>query len=250
MAKCRASRCEVSSPSKLNSDGYCSKHRSKVAPTQPKATLVEDNAALSIRIETLEAENKEMRTVLKQVLGALDGIHVHMNMQRASINEATYKRDALNQYGRRESNRWLEVKEAPIEYNENGKIKDTEDCVQLAIDAAAALDIKIEKKDIQRAHRVGKRKKPSTNKDTGRVVIPKPRPVIVKFKDYQTRMSIIKKKRDFQEAVKNNNKFKDAFIVEDLTPLRNRLLWYAKNHCNKKFQKCHSKDGRILAQIE
>ena len=258
MGKCKANGCEVSSPSKLNSDGYCSKHRNKLvrSPNSPNANL-DENAALIKRVEKLEAENKEMRAenqemraIMKQVLGAIDGIHVNMNLQRESINISTYKRDALNQYGRRESGRFINTKEAPLEYYENGQIKDTEDCVQLAIDAAAALDIKIERSDIQRAHRVGKRKKPTTDKKMGRVIIPKPRPVIVKFKDYGKRMSIMKKKKNFQEAVKDNEKLKDAFVVEDLTPLRNRLLWYAKNHCNGKFLKCHTKDGRILAQLE
>ena len=105
------------------------------------------------------------------------------------------------------------------------------------------------KEDIQRAHRVGRRKKPSVDKN-GKVITPKPRQIIVKLKDYGKRQSIIKNKRNFQENAKKKNvtKFQNSFIVEDLTPLRSKLLWYAKHQCNGKFKNCHTKNGRILAQ--
>ena len=41
---------------------------------------------------------------------------------------------------------------------------------------------------------------------------------------------------------------KNAFIVEDLTQLRAKLLWYAKRKCDNKFTKCHTINGKILAQ--
>ena len=39
--------------------------------------------------------------------------------------------------------------------------------------------------------------------------------------------------------------FKNAFITEDLTPIRSKLLNYVKNHCKRKFVLCHTYNGRI-----
>ena len=41
------------------------------------------------------------------------------------------------------------------------------------------------------------------------------------------------------------NLFKNAFITEDLTPLRSKLLNYVKNECDGKFVLCHTYNGRI-----
>ena len=43
----------------------------------------------------------------------------------------------------------------------------------------------------------------------------------------------------------NDEKFKNAFITEDLTPLRSKLLNYVKNDCKGKFVLCHTYNGRI-----
>ena len=233
--KCKEKSCGVTSPSKLNADGYCGKHKDRTIRSKRSSsssspiisrTADDENETLADRISVLEtenaemrAENREIRAASKAALEAIDGIHSHMNIQRESINTSTYKRDALNQYGRRESKHIINKEEEPVQL-QNGKIVETEDCVQLAIDAAEVLDIKLEKSDIQRAHRVGKRKLPFVGTD-GKTHTPKPRPIIVKLKDYGKRMSIIKNKRKFQKAVekKGASNFKNAFIVEDLTPL-------------------------------
>ena len=244
MAKCKASRCEVTSLKKLRSDGFCDKHKN-LAPLP----AIESDLTLVQRVADLEAENAAMKTALKAALQAIDNIHAHMNSQGSSINTANYERDALEQYGRRESERLVDVDEEPLKLDTNGNIIDNEDCVQLAIEAAAVLDVTLVKEDIQRAHRVGRRKKPSVDKD-GRMFTPKPRQIIVKLKDYGKRQSMIKNKRKFKEnaEIKNAKKFKNGFIVEDLTPLRSKLLWYAKHQCNDKFKNCHTKNGQILAQ--
>ena len=85
----------------------------------------------------------------------------------------------------------------------------------------------------------------------GKLSIPKPRQIIVTFKDYAQRQEFIIKKRNLQENAKEKgcDKFANAFIAEDLTPLRSKLLWYCKNQCNRKLIKCHTCDGIIHAQI-
>ena len=85
----------------------------------------------------------------------------------------------------------------------------------------------------------------------GVLVTPKPRQVIIKLKDYTTRMNIITKKRNLQDKTKKNDfhKLSGAFLAEDLTPLRNKLLWYCKKQCGGKFQIVRTRDGRINAKI-
>ena len=254
MAKCKLSNCEVTSPKKLKNNGYCDKHQHN-APL-PKVSTNEESADLQKQVETLQAENRTMRTeldtmkfALKAALSAIDGLHAHMNSQIGAMNTSSYERDALEQYGRKESGRYVDVEEEPLVIDDKGNIKDTEDCAQVIVDAAAVAGIEISKDDIQRAHRVGRRRKPFLNNEK-RLVNPKPRQIIFKMKDYGKRMNIIKSKRTFREnAAKNGpQKFKNAFCVEDLTPLRSKLLWYAKNKCGNKFSNCHTKEGRILAQ--
>ena len=43
----------------------------------------------------------------------------------------------------------------------------------------------------------------------------------------------------------SSGKFKDFFIVEDLTPARSHLLWYAKKTFSHKFHKFHTRNGVI-----
>ena len=43
----------------------------------------------------------------------------------------------------------------------------------------------------------------------------------------------------------NDEKFKNAFITEDLTPLRSKLLNYMKNDCEGKLFFCHTCNSRI-----
>ena len=257
MMQCKAPHCVVSSPRKIKSNGYCDRHQN-AAPTPTKPSSGADITVILSRLTKLEEENKiikeenaSMKTALKAALSAIDGIHKNINDERSSINTSNYERDALEQYNRLESYRVLDVEELPLKCDADGKVIDDEDCDQLAIDAAAVLDVKITKNDIQRAHRIGRKKKPFLG-ENGKLVTPKPRQVIVKLKDYSKRLNIIKKKRNFGTTAKAKgfDNMKDAFIVEDLTPLRSKLLWYAKNQCNGKFKNCHTKNGKILAQTE
>lgn len=247
-SQCKHHGCTVSSPSKMKKNGYCKLHSPNQAGIDAEAILKE-NESLTQRVLDLETENADMKSVIKKLCGAVDNIHALLNLQRSSINSSSYERDNLEQYGRKESLRIINVPEEKLEYDENGKIKDQEDCAEVIISAAATVDVAIKKSDIQRVHRVGKRKKPIVAKN-GNVINPKPRPIIVRMKDYNQRQSILKNKRVLQDNAKERHikKFESAFMVEDLTPLKSKLLWYAKNHCNKYFSNCHTKDGKILAQ--
>ena len=252
MAKCKSSRCEVTSPKKLKNNGYCDKHQPantdgpNAAGDDLLTSLLSRVSALEDENRSMRDENRSMRSALKAALGAIDTLYAQTNSQRCSINTSNYERDAIEQYGRLESFRVIDAEEKPLQYDKNGNIIDDEDCTQLAIDAAAVVDVDLAKVDIQRAHRIGRRKKPFVNQQ-GQMVTPKARQVIVKLKDYSKRLDIVKKKKSFRQNDKRAN-LKNAFIVEDLTPLRSKLLWYAKHQCNGKFINCHTKNGKILAQ--
>ena len=250
MAKCKSAGCNVSSPSKLKSSGYCDRHKKSVSFSASQSATPNQETLLQ-RVADLEAENASIKTALKTVLVSLDEIRADMNGLKSSINVSNYRRDELEQYGRKESLRVIDVPEEPLAYNEKGKIVDNEDCAQIIIDAADTLGVKVEKQDIQRAHRMGKKKGPVKDPTTGVMKPRKPRQIIVRFKDYNKRLSIVKKKKNLQNVAKEKNidKLKNAFIVEDLTQLRSKLLWYAKNQCSGKFINCHTKEGKILAQI-
>ena len=71
----------------------------------------------------------------------------------------------------------------------------------------------------------------------------KPRPIIARFVKCKHRNDVLFSKSKLQEC--NDEKFKNAFITEDLTPLRSKLLNYVKNECDGKFVLCHTYNGRI-----
>ena len=132
---------------------------------------------------TLKAENETLKTNYNSAVDAIHSLVKSVNDLRGSVNTSNYQRDEIEQYGRKESFREIDVPEEPIKYNDDGDSVETEDCGALAIEAAGLLGITLEKKDIQRAHRVGRRRVPKVNPRSGRLETPKPRQIIVKLKD-------------------------------------------------------------------
>ena len=219
MPKCQHPDCPVTSAKRIQDDGYCEKHSLEMANQQSYSKS---------EFEALKAENATLRSLLKEATGEIVKLSAGLNDVRASINTSNYERDALEQYNRLESYRIIEAEEDPIKYDSDGNIVDEEDCAALAIKSAELLGVTLKRKGIQRCHRIGKRRAPQMVK--GVLVTPKPRQVIIKLKDYKTRMNIITKKRNLQDKAKEDNfgKLSGAFLAEDLTPLRNKLLWYCK----------------------
>ena len=68
-----------------------------------------------------------------------------------------------------------------------------------------------------------------------------PRQVIVRFFSYKKRNKFLKAK----SRLRDSKYFPDAFITEDITPLRSKLFHYVKNECLGKFVLCHTINGRI-----
>ena len=99
--------CFVTSQRRIQSDGYCEKHSVEMANQQFDAKA---------EIEILKAENATLRNALKEATGEIINLNARLNHQNSNINASNYKRDAIEQYGRLESWRMIDVDEKPIEY--------------------------------------------------------------------------------------------------------------------------------------
>ena len=190
---------------------------------------------------------QNLESALKSAVGEIETLHKANNDLRTQVNLSHFHRDNLEQYGRKEAFRAQKVPES--EGNE-------EDPAKLVIERANYVlsqipdesqfaefkNYKVKRSDFQRCHRVGDQRRAISKK--------KIRPIIAKFKDFRLRMAILinKKKLENKKEYKENGEF----ITEDLTPFRNKLLWYTKqiknNDGKNKFYHIHSRDGKIKAK--
>ena len=240
MPKCKEHGCTVTSARRINQDGYCDKH---VRSTPAKKS----NDDLESRVTKLETENDSLKQLVRDMHHHIVQLYTGMNDMRKAVNVSNYTNDGLEQYGRRETIRLVDLPEEPAKFDKAGKYIQTEDCKDIAIEAADLLGVSLSRNDIQRAHRIGQRKKPSDENP-----FPKHRQVIIRLKDYDNRCKVISKKKDFQAnaKAKGKNKYAKSFITEDLCPSRSTLLWYMKKHCNGNFLQCHTIEGKIKAKVK
>ena len=240
--KCAFEGCNVTSTRRIKDNGYCENHQNDAAadPILQRLILSENDNAF------LKGEVASLKSILKRVCGEFATVYKHLNSVNSNVNRSHYQSDEQEQYGRFESWRLNDMDELPVKTNSKGYEIDDEDCKETAIEAAGLVGVTLKKEDIQRAHRVGKRRKP-TKKNPN----PSPRQIIVKLKDSDQRTNIILNKKKLQENAeeKGKVKFSKAYIAEDLTPFRSKLLWYAKKMCDGKFTKCHTRNGKIKAKL-
>ena len=112
----------------------------------------------------------------------------------------------------------------------NGCLIDKENDLTIPLSNRCLID---KENDLQiYVHRIGVKK---TSRNA------KPRPVIVRFVSYQKRNEFLFEK----SKLKKSMHFGNAFITEDLTPLRSKLLRYVKKECDNDFVLCHSYNGKI-----
>ena len=173
------------------------------------------------KVNSLKEEINDLKAELKQSKEEIKLLKLENGDLKQALNFNTAQIDDMQQYSRRENLRIYGIEKS----NSN---KDDGETVILNV--AKTLGIQLEAKDVQRAHRLGKKKRSG-----------KPRPIIARFVSYKKRTQFLKKKA----TLKENDEFKTAFIVEDLTPLRQKLLNYVKNECEEKFVLCHTFNGRI-----
>ena len=201
---------------------------------------------LEKKFRSLQNHTKNLEGALKEIVTATKKVQEDNNFLRSQINVIHYKRDSLEQYGRRKSLRIHQVVE-----------KEDEDVFKHLINSANFVlsqieegdpfeefkNRKVEVSDIQRCHRIGNLTRATKNN--------KARPIIAKFKDYRLRMAILLNKKKLEK----NQKFKKQgrFFTEDLTPFKNKLLWYTKKKVldtdgKNMFVDVHSRDGKIKAK--
>ena len=85
---------------------------------------------------------------------------------------------------------------------------------EVVIEQAEKPGIIVESYDIQKAHCMGRKRSLRT----------KPRPIIARFVKFKNRNNFLFSKSMLKDC--NDEKFKNAFMIEDLTPLRSKLLIY------------------------
>ena len=150
----------------------------------------------------LEKENIEMANQIEDLNTTCDSLKKENKDLKIKCNLNFLNGDALNQYGRRESFRPHNIPE----------IKDNDKPLEEVVKIARKLGIDFSKDDVQRCHRVGKKR------DT-------PRQIIVKMRWFKKRMDFITNKKklrpdlsDLSINEKKNLLSKSAFITEDLSP--------------------------------
>lgn len=179
-------------------------------------SLKEDNKTLNKRVETL-LDTVEEKTKLIDTLKEENG---HL---KERLNQLETNYDRQEQYSRRNSLRVAGISE------ENPENKTTD---ELIIDLAAEADITLTINDIDRSHRVGKRKPD------------KPRDILVKFTSYQKRRLMFSNKKAI-----NTKKGGEVFIGEDLTRFRQELCFKGRNHVRQnKINKLWTADGSIFVR--
>ena len=172
-------------------------------------------------IKLLKDELQSLKGELAESKSLVNAVKAENVQLKQALNLTNFKLDNLEQYGRRENLRIHNIPE-PLTNIEDGEEK--------VLKLAEALKINLSSIEIQRAHRLGKKK---TNM--------KPRPIIVRFQSYKKRSEFLYRKSN----LKNHEEFHSAFISEDLTPTRAKLLRYLKEECDNNFVLIHTLNGKI-----
>ena len=200
-----------------NNSEYSKKTNFTEADRQKLHKIYESVASLTSQVSKLQKSLKKSDQKIKE-------LKTENEKLKQALNINTLEIDNLQQYSRRENIRIHRIPQS------KGKKDDGEEVV---IELAEKLGINMESYDIQRAHHMGRKRSPRA----------KPHPIIARFVKYKHRTDVLFSKSKLKEC--NNEKFKNAFITEDLTPLCSKLLNYVKNECDGKFVLCHTYNGRI-----
>jgi len=127
---------------------------------------------------------------------------VQIDNLKQETQKHRFEIDRLEQYSRRDSLRIIGMEES------NGER--TNDIV---ISLARDMGVDIHPNDISTSHRLphGRRNQNTTDR-------PRPRAIIVKFVRRDTKGLIMRNKRKLKDSRRN------VYVVDDLTPLRNKIL--------------------------
>ena len=169
-------------------------------------------------LQNINKTIKDLKEEIKSLCDELNKSKKDLKMTQSenqrlkqALNLTNFKLDELEQYGRRENIRIHNISES-----------ENEDGADVLFKVADALEIELDERDIQRVHRIGAKK---TSKNA------KPRPVIARFVSFQKRNQFLFGK----SKLKGSRYLSNAFITEDLTPLRSKLLNYIAIHIMAKY---------------
>jgi len=152
-------------------------------------------------VKILKDEIQYLKFELEESNSNLETIKTENAQLKQALNLTNFKLDSLEQYGRRENLRLHNIPESEGN-RDDGETK--------LIEVANALNISLNASDIQRVHRLGKKRTNAT----------KSRSIIVRFQSYKKRNEFLRAKKN----LKKTENFKTVFIAEDLTPLRAKLI--------------------------
>ena len=88
MAKCKKSGCTVTSPRRINQNGYCDKHSSPQKETSPPPADTSDS-----RLDRLESENVSLKQNLKLAFHHIKVLYTTLNDVMSAVNCTNYSND-------------------------------------------------------------------------------------------------------------------------------------------------------------
>ena len=163
-----------------------------------RKNLIEVNNTMKLLLQEIQ----EIKNELSESKEKLKKLQHENGVLKQAMNLSVTKMYELEQYGRRENIRIHGVRE------KNGNKDDGE---EVLLDLAKQLKIELNPNDVQRVHRLGKKRS---------TMSARPRPVIARCVNYKKRNEFIYAK----SKLKDLESYTNAFITDDLTPLRSKLL--------------------------
>ena len=168
--------------------------------------------------------DQEVRSTLRALFGVdekekeLQELKEKVAAQETLISQQEERLADLEQYSRRNCLNFTGIPE-----------NSDENTVQLALDLGKMANVKLERADIDRAHRIG----------TPKPVIPgqprpPPRPIVVKFVSYQKREAVWFGRRELRKAKPprgsslTEGSLKDIYVQENLTRRNQDIMYQAR----------------------
>lgn len=157
------------------------------------------------------------KAVQEAVEKATRPLHARISWLESKLEEVQAHANDNEQYSRKYNLRFIGIDE-----------DEGEDCTEKIVNMCSdELNISVKKEEIDRAHRVGPKKSSSS------------RPIIVKFKSYNSKMEVCRKKKELKGS--------NIFINEDLTKANVKLFNHARKNCDR-VKSVWASDGKILVR--
>ena len=168
--------------------------------------------------------DQEVRSTLRALFGVdekekeLQELKEEVAAQKVQLAQQEERLADLEQYSRRNC-----LNFAGIPENED------ENTVQLALDLGKMANVKLERSDIDRAHRIGAPRRPTQDQPR-----PTPRPLVVKFVSYQKREAVWFGRRELRKAKPPRGSSlaegatKDIYAQENLTRRNQEIMFEAR----------------------